>query len=465
MLGRREWRAFGLALGIAIAAFMLSTARMYMWWGGSSAPARFLVPVVPLAAPMIAVAYRELRGAANRALLGAFALVSVACAVAASAMPNRLLLFSEAHGASKLLLTLQGSAPLSAILPTFTDEDWPRPLLRLAPWIVAAILGWLAARMAGARLRSARAFWIAVVGGTTLFIAGSVLAARYPPPARASAVTEGQSALMDAYDPGHLRPVDYRTLRRLGDAEVVDASALRFRREFSELGDDPRRLAGPLSLPAGQYRVQVWFDGGSARGSDVVVTLGRATELVRLLGPLSNPATIAVTLPVSVPRLSVGVTQPSDAAAVRRIEIIPTAIVPRSARPDVDVHAVEPIGGHAGAYIVYADANSYPEGGIYWTRDTRRGLVYVAPGGAATILLTLHVGPAGADITLRAGDRDLMLPMAHDETRQVAIPVPAGAALVPIAVRASRAFRPAEMDHTSRDWRRLGCQVRVELER
>jgi hypothetical protein len=41
-----------------VALFVAASARMYMWWGGSGAPARFLVPILPLAAPMIAVAFR-----------------------------------------------------------------------------------------------------------------------------------------------------------------------------------------------------------------------------------------------------------------------------------------------------------------------------------------------------------------------------------------------------------------------
>ena len=52
-----------LALIVTVGAFVASTTRMYMWWGGSSAPARFLVPILPLLAPMIAVAFEGLRSA------------------------------------------------------------------------------------------------------------------------------------------------------------------------------------------------------------------------------------------------------------------------------------------------------------------------------------------------------------------------------------------------------------------
>ena len=40
-------RWFALGLLATAGAFVASSTRLYMWWGGSSAPARFLVPVLP----------------------------------------------------------------------------------------------------------------------------------------------------------------------------------------------------------------------------------------------------------------------------------------------------------------------------------------------------------------------------------------------------------------------------------
>ena len=47
--------------------FVVSTSRYHMWWGGTKAPARFLVPVLPLVAPMIARALARDRGATDAA--------------------------------------------------------------------------------------------------------------------------------------------------------------------------------------------------------------------------------------------------------------------------------------------------------------------------------------------------------------------------------------------------------------
>ncbi len=47
MLRQREWRWLGGILLAAVAIHVGSTTRLYMWWAGNSAPARFLVPILP----------------------------------------------------------------------------------------------------------------------------------------------------------------------------------------------------------------------------------------------------------------------------------------------------------------------------------------------------------------------------------------------------------------------------------
>lgn len=127
----KRWQV--LALVAVFAAFVASSARLYMWWGGWSAPARFLVPAVPLLAPALALAIARLRSSRWSWLVAPLAAWSVLVALGATAFPARLLLFSDAHGVSRLVETFQGSAPLTATLPMFTESEWrmrdliPRP--------------------------------------------------------------------------------------------------------------------------------------------------------------------------------------------------------------------------------------------------------------------------------------------------------------------------------------------------
>jgi len=124
------WRWRVVAATLLASAYIVSTARLYMWWGGWSAPARFLVPVLPLAAVPLAVALEWARATRGRAIVWTLLASSLTIALVSAAVPGQLLLFSDAHGISRLAASIQGSAPLTATLPTFTENEWrPQSLI------------------------------------------------------------------------------------------------------------------------------------------------------------------------------------------------------------------------------------------------------------------------------------------------------------------------------------------------
>ena len=140
MLRRTDLRLFGTALLATVALFVAASTRMYMWWGGSSAPARFLVPILPLVAPMIAVAFQGLRSTTARMVATLLLTVSLATAAAGVLAPRRFMLFSDPHGLSNLVVAAQGPAPLAYLLPTFTEGGIREPLGVLAPWAISGVL-------------------------------------------------------------------------------------------------------------------------------------------------------------------------------------------------------------------------------------------------------------------------------------------------------------------------------------
>ena len=87
IIRRTDTRFLGVALLATVAAFVGSTARLYMFWGGSSAPARFLVPLLPCLAPLIALALTHAKQAVSRSLVGLWLAISVAVAVGAVIRP------------------------------------------------------------------------------------------------------------------------------------------------------------------------------------------------------------------------------------------------------------------------------------------------------------------------------------------------------------------------------------------
>src|SRR5262249_34958942 len=221
-----------------------------------------------------------------------------------------------------------------------------------------------------------------------------------------------------------------------------------------------------LWLPPGSYEAVVSFDDpGLHEGEVSVVTGARQAVFGRTVGALSSPTRLRFDLPVQVQRLSVRITEGDAGAAVSRVEIVPLAVIPPPLREDTAVRQIESLTGPGGGgYLVYTDAHAYPEGAVFWTVGAEEARVLVAPQGASRIILTLFTGPLSGDGVGAGGGRVETVGVAAGETRKVEIKVPAGQRLVPLAVQSRSAFRPAEVEKSSRDTRLLGCQVRIHLE-
>lgn len=465
----RRWRAPALAAATVAVAYITSSARLYMWWGGSSAPARFLVPVVPLVAPLIAlgvdrvlIASRD-RRPASAATWVVIAAVSGLVALGGAIGAERLLLFSEPHGVARLLALTQGSAPLTATLPTFTQEAWTEPLRLLLPWLVALGLALFVGRLC------ARHRWNGIerVGAQLLAFTMTValLTPSFPARVRADSEARGDMELIERFDPVRLRAFDYARMQHLLPPEWLSTLTMNLDREPGALPDPQGRITGALALPAGVYEVRVWFDGGARpRAGMLQAALGNGYLLSRVEEPLPNPAVLPLSLPVSVPTLWIQLTDQAAARMVRRVEVHARDVVPEGDRPRPAIRVVESIPERLGAYVGFAGHDAYPEGGAFWTRADARAHVWLAPAGASTLVATLHVGPKPTTVSIQVGEWQDELALGAEETRSVRIPLVPGISRVPIDVRARDFFVPAEVDRRSADTRQLGCQVRFVLE-
>jgi hypothetical protein len=459
MLRRPNLRPFGLGLIAAIAAFVASSTRMYMWWGGSSAPARFLVPILPLVAPMLAVAFGEMRSAA-RAVSAILLAASLAVAAAGVISPQRSLLLSAPHGVANMVEAAQGPAPLASLLPTFTEGDVRAPLALLAPWAIAALFA-LAVVAFVSRSRDDTAGLTAASAGLAAFMFGGAVLAGAPAPdsERRTTAVHGRLELLRAYDAPALRAFGYAHRAALSDSEVLGVSTIRASRAEGGLTTDARRIAGPFELPAGRFTARLTFDRAVPQDGSASVILGDRMTIAQTAIHESTALTFELPVDAAV-RVAVS---DEAAASVQQIEIAAESIVPRSARTAVDIHAVEPVGGRPGAYVLYADGNTYPEGGVFWTRATEAGKVFVVPGGASTLALTLHAGPGGGAMRVLVDGHDRGLTLAPNQTQTIEISLSRSTPLVPIVVEAPGSFRPADHESGSTDHRWLGCQVRIDL--
>ena len=124
-----------LVLAIAI---LLPLLRWRMWWGGQCPPARFLVPLVPVLAPLAALRVAASRQGLRRWrwwLLGSGA----ALALFMAARPEALLMLNRGDRPTRVWDALSGATPVNRYLPSIVAAQTPD--LRLAAlWLGIVVL-------------------------------------------------------------------------------------------------------------------------------------------------------------------------------------------------------------------------------------------------------------------------------------------------------------------------------------
>jgi len=366
------------------------------------------------------------------------------------------MLFSEPHGRARLLDAIGGPSPLALSLPSFTEPDWFSQLPKLLPWTLA-----LAAAILGVAVFDRRRHgWPGAVGAAAGFILVAGLTTARPSAAVRETITaRGIADALTAFDGDRVRTLDYARLRR--------ADAVRLR-ELTTLSQTPQEAERdyatlPASVAAGRYEVQVWFNSLHPREGEIVVTASRA-RLAAAAGPLLNPATVTVELPVPTRNFTVRVADKAVGASVTAVRLVPLGPPAGGIRPTIDVQAIEPLPGRDGAYVIYGDERTFPEGGTFWTRGTRRARVWIAPAGASRMTLTVSTGPLAGQVLVKTAEASRTVQVPAGSPQHVMFDVPAGGSLVPLDVQSRTVFLPTDTDPQSRDIRPLGCRVEIALE-
>jgi hypothetical protein len=462
-LGLRETKLrFSTAiLVIAVAAFVGSTARLYMFWGGSSAPGRFFVPILPCMAPFIALAIARYQSALSRALVGLWLAIGIGIAAVGIVDPARFVLFSDPHGRARILEILQAGSPLALVVPTFTEPTWATQVVPLTLWMAAAAAA-LVVLLVAARVARASALTLAGAASAAFLIGGAVLTARPAVEVREATATRGDLDVLWRYDGQVFRTLDYQSLSRATPERFRDLTTLHIRPEVAPDARPPFE-SNPLNLPPGRFDASVWFSSPRTREGEILVSEPRATY-GSIAGSLSNPATFDVTIPAPTRRTQIRVPDLELARSIGEIRLVPQAVVPATLRDPRPARLIESVQGRPGAYLVYTDGEAYPEMGTFWSRGTAATTVLVVPNGASRIALTLSTGPMNGSVTVSFSKRTEQVPMSANQAQTIALDVPAGARLVPLTIQSDVMFRPSEVNPDSRDARGLGCQVHVALE-
>ncbi len=453
------WRARAAGLtgpawvivGTAV-AYTLLTASYRMWWGGLSAPARFLGPLVLPAGLLVAVGWHGLRTATSRHVATWLLVASLLLTGFMVGVEHGRLAYNVRDGAALWAAFASPVVDLPAALPA-AHRDAPALVARdAALWVLSAGLAWVLLRR---RERHRPPHAVEVLAALGLAVAAAA------------------TAVWVAHDVSPLAPTRSQLRWTLRDAAERDATLLvlsgeresRQGRFDLDLMSPPRGLDAFTALqaddvPAGQYRLYArGLEPGTTLG--VAIGTGRATSFIATATATERRVTVAdVVLPLPVDRLTVrSSTRTHDSGA--RVWLRPTEVVappgqvngpPRATRaesrdvlqffyPERGVHA------ESGGFWVGGDADVTI--GVAGPPGTRVSLTATA--GARDVRVRVQVGARADTLRLDAGSAT-PLDLGRLPSR--------GAQVVRLSVEGG--FRPVLMDPSSTDGRRLGVWVTLD---
>jgi hypothetical protein len=455
--GRRGIDLLLVAAMVAAAVPYLLMASAYrMWWGGFSAPARFAVPVVLLAAAPLAMFWDRCTTFASRfgaaLLLGA----SLGITVTLTFGDEGRLLYNFRDGYGLWLEWFSPLANLSGALPSSFRGSLTVTMARVLVWIAAAVLAWVLLRRIERAWPAARP----ALAGIGLLVAAcaAMLACTLAwriggdPGLRPAAA---QLALLEGFDLA-ARPlsVAYRPFR------AGDARRLPERLEIPSF--EPVRGAAPgvsyfqPRLPAGHYRVVL-------RGrppEKIDVRVGRGPTPVASLVPANIGARtqlVDLFLPIDVSSFSLSAAGGFD---------VPPVLRPVNFERALQSHrrARARTGARYGPLTVFAlDEGTHLEpGGMWVLAGVDAGLALQPVDRTRAIGMSIRNGPTPNTIAVSAGTRRESLMLREGETRVLTLDVNAGQPLVFLKVRAEKGFRPKDVERGTTDDRLLGCWLEFD---
>jgi hypothetical protein len=297
-----------------------------------------------------------------------------------------------------------------------------------------------------------------------VLVGSSLGGALIPEQARAAAVSAGRLSLLDRYDGGQTRALQYAPFARLDQPAVARRATVVESLSGSPWTQSVPDHLGPYALAPGRYQFRIWFRHREAGGVFDLVSHPGPGIIGRIRVEDANTIAVEIDLPVPVPPLYLHTADVALQKAVRQVDIVPLAVVPPGDRlPETDVREVEWIAPRPAGLLVYLDRHAFPERGQFWTEGAAATRVLVAPAGAQRLALSVHCGPAGGALTLTVAGHRMDWTLAANETRTFDTPIDGQTSLVPVEIATPVRFRPADVDPSSQDRRWLGCHVSVAL--
>ena len=448
-LVRREPRVSG-DLALIILPYAVATAAYFMWWGGFSAPGRFLTTVLlPLSIP--AGVWFASAGAAARLMGcgGLFASVLITTTLATVDRGN--LVYNVRDGVSLFLLWLAPLVDLNTALPSLFQGGPLMAWLRAAAWLT----GIAATAAVGTVLASRRAS-PSVIGlglGLSAGIFGTVCIAGIwhisdPQPVIAA---RGGPIFLRAIDPAVQEvAIRFNPLQRLQIGDVLG---------LIPIGLPGRGATEPLlsvaAPPAGTYVVEAIVDGS---GGLLTAGLDRepgplwSWDLTGTLGPWRQ----SIVLPVPALALQID----GDAVARRAVSSLSIQVERLASGPARFPGFDARRGAHYGPATVFlVRGSAFMERAGAWVAGYDDAKFVVFPNSGSTVRLLLRNFAVENTVTVesQAGTQDYPLKAREERTVDVPVDHETGAAV--IRVTSAGGARPSDLEPGNLDMRMLGCWI------
>ncbi len=455
----RDHRRLAVELLLAVVPYVIATSSFAAWWGGASAPARYLAALMPMAALPMALWWREWSSDAWRAFALLLLGLSVVMVIPKLIVDGGLLAYNDRAGYDLFLDWASRAVDLPLAFPSVHRQGLLAAWLAAAVWMAAgagmAAVAWLLTRRQAGRgvtwTASAAVAAAALMTASTVVWAGHGAPGARPGPSQWTFLRSwSPSAAQVAFQlqPGRrLSPDDLA--RRLEVTNLARTSPDRA---------DVTVLRASM-LPAGDYDL-VALGEGRLHG-EVVVRVGRTDQAVerwRLDGRQAGFTGLTLKLPVPVHSVTIRADDEARATAGElRLRVRSLAVPPIA--PGYALRAIRY--GQTSAFFM--DDSSYMEAGGFWTRGEEATTLVLdtdASNAYAELVLLVRSGAVPTTIDVTTGTWHRRVGFAANQLQAVSLPAHDGTARL-VTIRTGPWFRPSELDPQSRDTRRLGVFVTV----
>ena len=440
-------------LVIAVPYFLLVSS-FNMWWGGTTAPARFLVPVMLMFAVPSAVWFAAAKSAIGRTASLTALLVSLLITITVVSVGRGALVFNVRDGVSRLAGWLSPVVDLGKGLPSLFQSPAPIVAQQAAVWLAAIGSALAVGTLFNRRGRAA------VILGFGLTLEAAAMAAvswvwRSNQATVATPYAAGPAVLRrSSVDDDHADQiaVAYRPFQRLERVDLPRRIVL-----TRILSTVPRAASASIAhLPAGVYEMKGRVVG-AATGNLWLKTHREAAPLADWDAvSLEASWTRRVTIPVAVAGLQIE----ADAAARAAIRDVSIRAVSLST-PEQRLDNREAMrGARYGRFLVFLlGGAAWVESGGTWIAGGSNAEFVIASEPQLPFQLLVRNGPVDNDVTLESAAWPERLLLKPGEERLVQVPTEGGRRATPLRVTATTGFRPADLDATSEDLRFLGVWI------